>query len=879
MDPIINAIHNTLSLTEEEGSVFTLPEEAAASHTSHSSHMFIARVLTDSYVHNPSFIDQMSGHWKGRFPAVISAYGEDMFKALAKALGNLIGEYVDVHEDSLDEGWEPFLRIRVKLMTNKPLPRGRMISLPKVRDEFWIDFRYERLPEFCFECGILGHPFEKCIKFMERMDNGNDNDLPYGPWMKGSKLPSTGYDNHPTTYSHSTIALSTLNSTPPPPSTTLHSNKLPPILITSQHRPTPPPLTVTSSPSVPQPTSQTHSDMQADYSPSVTNLPGIFTPDIGSASRPFLPIATYPPTLTPSPFKSASLSAVHTAITPIVSTSSIVTAASNKENYPPTFVTKRQNDTLSMRKFLKRCRNQNASSFLNSVSRFRQTLNFANGLESPRSGLSGGLLLLWHQNIDVTLLNFVFKGDPFTWIKNRSGWSTIKERLDWCFVNHHWENQFQAPGVLHLDYFSSNHRAITASFAPINSRVQHDKRRSRFRFENLWLSADQCKDIIAASWKSSSTSDPISAVLGNLDECAANLQKWHIDKYGNMKKRITDAQLQVETLNNSCHRTPTAMNSLKNSEALLDELLEQEEIYWQQRSRFDWLNAGDRNTKFLHAKASKIKIFIWRAFNDALPVAIALVKRKIITNSTCSICQQAWETAGHALFSCNLDRTGPCGSWSQSQTSKRPCFFCKKLLAKLLLCNQALFLTHRESHPPRSHHASLPQISPAVPLMPWTPPPLGMLKMNVDAALDSTGKITGIGALIRSSNGEVVAAISKPVLGCYASHEMEAIAMFHCLNWAIQLQLLVSLVETDALRVSNALCKSSSAISSFQDLIVDITSLLSFFPNVNVSHVKRLANMAANGLAKFALGVDEACYWSDCIPPPINSVIVNDYTF
>uniref|UniRef100_A0A803NPR2 Uncharacterized protein n=1 Tax=Cannabis sativa TaxID=3483 RepID=A0A803NPR2_CANSA len=80
MDPLMNAIHNTLSLPKEEGSVFTLPEEAAASHTSHSSHMFIARVLTDSYVHNPSFIDQMSGHWKGRFPVVISAYGEDMFK-------------------------------------------------------------------------------------------------------------------------------------------------------------------------------------------------------------------------------------------------------------------------------------------------------------------------------------------------------------------------------------------------------------------------------------------------------------------------------------------------------------------------------------------------------------------------------------------------------------------------------------------------------------------------------------------------------------------------------------------------------------------------------------------------------------------------------
>ncbi|XP_060963954.1 uncharacterized protein LOC115715819 [Cannabis sativa] len=264
----------------------------------------------------------------------------------------------------------------------------------------------------------------------------------------------------------------------------------------------------------------------------------------------------------------------------------------------------------------------------------------------------------------------------------------------------------------------------------------------------------------------------------------------------------------------------------------------------------------------------KIKIFIWRAFNDALPVATALVKRKIITDSTCSLFHLS--TSLGNCWACTIQLLMHKGDYlvhfGQSGLNGTVWFMCSSSAPDP---NSLAAATT----------ASLPQISPAAPLMPWTPPPLGMLKMNVDAAVDSTRKITGIGALIRSSNGEVVAAISKPILGCYASHEMEAIAMFHCLNWAIQLQLLVSLVETDALRVSNALCKYSSAISSFQDLIADITSLLSFFLNVNVSHVKRSTNMAADGLAKFALGVDEACYWSDCIPPPINSVIINDYTF
>uniref|UniRef100_A0A803NJ61 CCHC-type domain-containing protein n=1 Tax=Cannabis sativa TaxID=3483 RepID=A0A803NJ61_CANSA len=75
-----------------------------------------------------------------------------------------------------------------------------MISLPRIRDDFWVDFRYERLLEFCFECGRLGHPFEKCVAFMERMDNGNDDDLEYGPWMQGAKLPTSSYDKYQTDF-------------------------------------------------------------------------------------------------------------------------------------------------------------------------------------------------------------------------------------------------------------------------------------------------------------------------------------------------------------------------------------------------------------------------------------------------------------------------------------------------------------------------------------------------------------------------------------------------------------------------------------------------------------------------------------------------------
>uniref|UniRef100_A0A803QCS5 Reverse transcriptase domain-containing protein n=1 Tax=Cannabis sativa TaxID=3483 RepID=A0A803QCS5_CANSA len=117
----------------------------------------------------------------------------------------------------------------------------------------------------------------------------------------------------------------------------------------------------------------------------------------------------------------------------------------------------------------------------------------------------------------------------------------------------------------------------------------------------------ECKELITKCWDHSTNIDPVQALLSSLDSCATSLQNWHQRKYGSMKKNITATQSRVNELNNLTHRDNDNMRELKRAETILDDLLEQEEIYWQQRSRVDWLSSGDRNTKFFHAKASARK--------------------------------------------------------------------------------------------------------------------------------------------------------------------------------------------------------------------------------------------------------------------------------
>ncbi|XP_030495191.2 uncharacterized protein LOC115710980 [Cannabis sativa] len=177
-------------------------------------------------------------------------------------------------------------------------------------------------------------------------------------------------------------------------------------------------------------------------------------------------------------------------------------------------------------------------------------------------------------------------------------------------------------------------------------------------------------------------------------------------------------------------------------------------------------------------------------------------------------------------------------------------------------------------HAAATNTTTLPAPAPAA--TKWTPPTGLDLKLNVDATLDANRNIIGVGAVVRNSAGRVLAALAKPIIGNFASHEMEAKAMFHSRNWVIQLQLPIAIVETDALLVANALQYGSTAISSYRDILLDVSSLLSFLPQVNVVHAKRSANMVAHCLAKFALGVDETCSWLDDLPLTFYSVIVND---
>lgn len=93
-----------------------------------------------------------------------------------------MGQVEDV--DIVDEGvgWGEFLRVHILFDLSKPLSSGKMLKLPST--SIWVAFQYEKLPNFCFWCGLIRHGQEGCLKKRGSRSAGEGDVNQFGSWLK-----------------------------------------------------------------------------------------------------------------------------------------------------------------------------------------------------------------------------------------------------------------------------------------------------------------------------------------------------------------------------------------------------------------------------------------------------------------------------------------------------------------------------------------------------------------------------------------------------------------------------------------------------------------------------------------------------------------------
>lgn len=105
---------------------------------------------------------------------------------MAEVLGNAMGKF-SCMDNSHEKGFlGSTLRFRVTIDITKPIRRMIQVTGPDGQ-EITVQLAYERLPNFCYYCGLIGHLVKDCHDCFEIIDDRGEvpvDKLAYGEWLR-----------------------------------------------------------------------------------------------------------------------------------------------------------------------------------------------------------------------------------------------------------------------------------------------------------------------------------------------------------------------------------------------------------------------------------------------------------------------------------------------------------------------------------------------------------------------------------------------------------------------------------------------------------------------------------------------------------------------
>lgn len=153
----------------------------------------------------------------------------------------------------------------------------------------------------------------------------------------------------------------------------------------------------------------------------------------------------------------------------------------------------------------------------------------------------------------------------------------------------------------------------------------------------------------------------------------------------------------------------------------------------------------------------------------------------------------------------------------------------------------------------------------------WSPPAVGSLKLNVDAAA-----VNGVVAIIRDSNEMVYATLARRIRGGFGPFLAEYLVVHEGLCFAAAAGLHVQEEETDAKNVAQALL-SRNVFSVESPIVLDIATMLNSLGNVRLQFVPRQGNTAVHNLALHAFNSCIAeSRWMGEVPDFLSGTVIED---
>nr|XP_029144830.1 uncharacterized protein LOC114924436 [Arachis hypogaea] len=194
---------------------------------------------------------------------------------------------------------------------------------------------------------------------------------------------------------------------------------------------------------------------------------------------------------------------------------------------------------------------------------------------------------------DCELFDLKVTGRRYTWYRAVQASRDLAKRLDRALVNEAWMSMFPEGYSEILSRLHSDHCPILVRCHG-SPRVKGSR---PFRFQAAWATHPSYKHVISKAWNQE---------FGGVTERLKMVQQASLDFnskiFGNIFVRKNKLEYQIDQIQRRLEVTDVLSLRIKEAELREDynRLLLQEELFWYQKSREQWVKYGDRNTKFFH---------------------------------------------------------------------------------------------------------------------------------------------------------------------------------------------------------------------------------------------------------------------------------------
>ncbi|MBA0635553.1 hypothetical protein Godav_025402 [Gossypium davidsonii] len=304
----------------------------------------------------------------------------------------------------------------------------------------------------------------------------------------------------------------------------------------------------------------------------------------------------------------------------------------------------------------------------------------------------------------------------------------------------------------------------------------------------------------------------------------------------------------------------------------------------------------------------KIKIHVWRLFNNMVPHYENLARRMLCGEAVCPLCKEDFETTEHLLGSCRVLRT----IWTSLQVQIPPLDASldykdkfvkayieaegrqKRFIALSLWClwfhrNKLIHEGTKFSMPHllgfiRGYERDLglvrENLCASTAFMRnevWRPPDYGFVKINFDASFIPGNNFALIAILARNHKGEVIEAVTYLVEDVDDTFVAEARACEKALILTRLKGFRRLIVEGDSLTVIKKLTKNEEDRSIIRPIVHNIQRLRQGFDEVSYQFVNRSLNAAAHTLAVEGRHRKVCGAWVDGLPETVRLVVEEDW--